>query len=361
MPQFKNFSMQKKHMQESRQLIAIDTISLKEKAKEKCLKILSKIKNAEIKMQNFQKIDHQPYYHWCKNQFQDLQSKVLKIEDEILIIEEKIFQLQKKIIEEENDIFFSESTDQKDFFDSDSFGSEDKIGEWIKQNAWDEVKNKNAYREFCSAAYEEMTGSLKDDNPEYYKATFAFFFDQMQQASFDKKNEQKQEKKKENKQVKTEQEEKLLRSQKIKGIYRNLARQLHPDMNFGLTLQHQELWNDVVQAYENKDLEKLESLQTLFTIFESQNHISSTLESMLYLAEQLNLKLKNKEKTIRKFQKSNEWKFYSAVKSEQRLDQFRKKIQNDLKQYLSNAIKAKNEQKKTLKLLEILLKKKNGG
>ena len=54
------------------------------------------------------------------------------------------------------------------------------------------------------------------------------------------------------------------RSAELRKIYRQLAKQLHPDVNNQLTAEQINLWHLVKEAYQNGDLEKLQALMLVY-------------------------------------------------------------------------------------------------
>ncbi len=54
------------------------------------------------------------------------------------------------------------------------------------------------------------------------------------------------------------------RSAELRKLYKQLAKQLHPDLNDNLTEEQKNLWYLVKEAYENGDLEKLKAMQVVY-------------------------------------------------------------------------------------------------
>ncbi|MFM2326459.1 MAG: hypothetical protein RIR31_661, partial [Bacteroidota bacterium] len=54
------------------------------------------------------------------------------------------------------------------------------------------------------------------------------------------------------------------RSAELRTLFKQLAKQLHPDANPGLTAEQTEIWHLVKGAYESGDLEKLKALQVVY-------------------------------------------------------------------------------------------------
>jgi hypothetical protein len=77
------------------------------------------------------------------------------------------------------------------------------------------------------------------------------------------------------------------RSGNLRNLYRELTKQLHPDVNHELTQEQIQLWHVVREAYENGDLEKLKAMQI---VYEEESSQTSKAESVL-TAEQITLRL----------------------------------------------------------------------
>lgn len=70
------------------------------------------------------------------------------------------------------------------------------------------------------------------------------------------------------------------RSGDIRKLYRELAKQLHPDVNNALTQEQINLWQLVKEAYENGDLEKLKALRLVY-----EKELSDTVEAVDKLSQ----------------------------------------------------------------------------
>lgn len=77
------------------------------------------------------------------------------------------------------------------------------------------------------------------------------------------------------------------RSGSLRKVYRELAKQLHPDVNHDLTQEQIQLWHLVKEAYENGDLEKLKAMQIVY-----EKELSQTAKAETVLTqEQITLRL----------------------------------------------------------------------
>jgi hypothetical protein len=54
------------------------------------------------------------------------------------------------------------------------------------------------------------------------------------------------------------------RSGELRKLYRELAMQLHPDVNNQLTQEQVQLWHQIKEAYENGDLERIKALRVVY-------------------------------------------------------------------------------------------------
>ena len=77
------------------------------------------------------------------------------------------------------------------------------------------------------------------------------------------------------------------RSAELRKLYKQLAKQLHPDVNPELTKEQQHIWHLVKDAYETGDLEKLKALQVVY-----EKEIKAASEQALEFSEEdLQLKI----------------------------------------------------------------------
>ena len=71
------------------------------------------------------------------------------------------------------------------------------------------------------------------------------------------------------------------RSGNLRKVYRELAKQLHPDVNHELTPEQIQLWHLVKEAYEHGDLEKLKAFQIVY-----EKELSQTSKAETVLTEE---------------------------------------------------------------------------
>ena len=101
-------------------------------------------------------------------------------------------------------------------------------------------------------------------------------------------------------------------SQRCTVLFRQLAKELHPDLREVFSTQEKEIWYQAVRAYEEKNLEKLNSTWLLFHLF-CKKGISSDIAVSSFKNLQHEIKAQNNEKRreVRRLKKSSIWGFSS--------------------------------------------------
>jgi DnaJ domain len=125
------------------------------------------------------------------------------------------------------------------------------------------------------------------------------------------------------------------RSGDIRKLYRELAKQLHPDVNNNLTQEQVKLWHLVKEAYENGDLEKLKALRVVY-----EKELAATAEAAVTLThEELTLRLQVLKEGIKVLQEEllhirSQFPFTieQQIKDEDWVAEETAKLQEELKQ-----------------------------
>jgi len=84
----------------------------------------------------------------------------------------------------------------------------------------------------------------------------------------------------------------LADTHELKKLYRELVRRLHPDINPDLPEESRNLWERVLSAYLNGDLEELRTLSMLFLEYETSPNNPSTMEQLALDVERLTVWIK---------------------------------------------------------------------
>ena len=142
------------------------------------------------------------------------------------------------------------------------------------------------------------------------------------------------------------------RSAELRKIFKQLAKQLHPDANPQLTAEQMDIWHLVKDAYETGDVEKLKALQVVYEkeINQLKNGLDELTEDELSLRNNaltegirlLNEELKNIRSqfpfTIEQQIKDEEWVAAEVAGLQKELAQL-KEYENELQQHYLELIK----------------------
>jgi hypothetical protein len=88
-------------------------------------------------------------------------------------------------------------------------------------------------------------------------------------------------------------------SKELRDLYKQLAKQLHPDVNANLTDRQKELWHIVQQAYDAGDLEKLRTIPIVY----EEELLAANQTSASYTEEELLVKIKVLQEGIQVLEK----------------------------------------------------------
>ena len=142
------------------------------------------------------------------------------------------------------------------------------------------------------------------------------------------------------------------RSAELRKIFKQLAKQLHPDANPALTAEQMDIWHLVKDAYETGDVEKLKALQVVYEkeINQLKNGLADLAADELSLRNTaltegirlLNEELKNIRSqfpfTIEQQIKDEEWVAAEVAGLQKELAQL-KEYENELQQHYLELIK----------------------
>ncbi len=105
----------------------------------------------------------------------------------------------------------------------------------------------------------------------------------------------------------------------VKECYRELVRRLHPDLNKNLSARQRELWHEVQQAYQDRDLQWLEQLATRAGVLDESPTRQTSLSDLKKMVRDLKQACGELAKAIRDAKQEPEWHFRAALQSPARL------------------------------------------
>jgi hypothetical protein len=121
---------------------------------------------------------------------------------------------------------------------------------------------------------------------------------------------------------------------RIKQLYRELARRLHPDANSNLPPRARELWHEAQAAYERRDLERLEMLAAMRD-FAGGGHAATigfgwikSLARLKNLYAEMGRKLRSTQKALKRAEQSPAWGF--DLRSSKPRDETRLRLEIEL-------------------------------
>ncbi|MCB1141543.1 MAG: hypothetical protein H7A24_10090 [Leptospiraceae bacterium] len=162
--------------------------------------------------------------------------------------------------------------------------------------------------EFQEEDLKEMFEFFLKINPDIEKESkregmYEYLFSRFKEEFF------KSEKKNHSYQMNEEEPEKIEPNVRVKQIFRELARKLHPDFQKEQNEFIKDLWNEVQVAYENNDLEKLETLLALSNIHVGDFSDDISVSQLLNVKIEFKNQLKAIRNQLRKAKKTREWGF----------------------------------------------------
>ncbi len=252
-------------------LTLTDNNKLRDIAEKDCKKFLSKIDKVKEEMRIFETIDKPSYTKWFNLNFYDMMNRT----------REKIQELESKrsLVEEVYDIAFFKKVSFPEAYRIVQESIEAEKAEELKIKKSDENPEIESDDSFA-----EEDEAFREDLNEFYK-------------NFHKKKSSKEK----GEVGKTE--------ARIKEKYRNAALKLHPDKNKNPTHEEKDLWNDIQEAYKNKDEEKLDFLIQNFNLRKGKSFFQSSIYELRQTKLRLEKSLKSFQKKLKLLKKDPAWCF----------------------------------------------------
>jgi len=130
-------------------------------------------------------------------------------------------------------------------------------------------------------------------------------------------------------------------SRRLKGLYRKLVRQLHPDSQQEMTAQKTEWWHQAQTAYEAGDAEQLEVILSLCEIGESGTTEHTSAALLQRITRQLKSSLREIKREITQQRRKPAWDFSRRSDPEALAGPIRRELMDDLlrRRYQSGQIR----------------------
>jgi hypothetical protein len=99
---------------------------------------------------------------------------------------------------------------------------------------------------------------------------------------------------------------------RVKELYRHLVRRLHPDTGSQADPFLKSLWHDLQEAYNRRDLERLEILLAITEVGKEGDSMQSSLFHIRLVSKKMNSTLISLQKKFMRIRKSDAWKYWHA-------------------------------------------------
>ena len=119
-------------------------------------------------------------------------------------------------------------------------------------------------------------------------------------------------------------------SKRLKGLYRKLVRQLHPDSQREMTAQKTEWWHQAQAAYEAGDAEQLEVILSLCEIGKSGTTEHTSVALLQRITAQLKSSLREIKRQITQQRRKPAWAFSRRADHAALAGQIRRELMDDL-------------------------------
>ena len=123
--------------------------------------------------------------------------------------------------------------------------------------------------------------------------------------------------------------------ERIKRLYRRIARHLHPDCSGRFSPWEQQLWLRAQQAYKKGNVNELETVLSHIEASDTGPLFASTLSDLLQSTREMKARITFLEEELREARRHPAWKF--TQKSSRRLDSLRQRTEQEIIQALNQA------------------------
>ncbi|MCB1191746.1 MAG: hypothetical protein H7A23_17285 [Leptospiraceae bacterium] len=297
----------------TKSLVLIDQKPIRKSYIKDCQKVIKKIDSLKLQIQHFEKADKPAYGNWINTQFGD---EILYIRQKNQELEEK--QLLLEEIEEEAHYYnlnlhqaylrVQHKREHPEEYQDEEPYSEDEEPKFGDYEDFDDAKEdddelEKEFREFMNDFFDAEDAKFGKD-----------FFEDMD-GIFNLR------KKKEKEPV----------DNRLKDRYRYIVQKLHPDSNQNQSDFEKELWFEIQEAYQLRDLEKMDMLIALYNIRKGETEKESSVFELKYTLNILNKSQNYLKKMLTQVKKDPSWNFLTF--SQKKLQDIKKKLKTEFREY----------------------------
>lgn len=276
-----------------RRIVLIDSAPLRQHAASECSSTLAKLDRARAELRRFEEEDRPAYAAWVAATFGPL---LTELRENARLIGEQ----EDLIADVESEMIWSGHSNPRRAYAAvmrkrESPGNEEDHGE--EENP-SEREGPDITAEERREMFEDFVESIfginaKDLHPEVYAAKFADF-----QANVLGENPQS-----------AASETEQTPGSRIKEIYRILVRRLHPDLRAGEDAPVSSVWHEVQEAYEARNLDRLETLLALTEMRDDPAGGNAPLSQLRNALEELARALRTIQRSITQAKLDPAWDF----------------------------------------------------
>jgi DnaJ domain len=326
-------------------MIWIDMDPLLEKERERCELASQDLKEAQDKLDRFKNEVTPAFSIWFHSHFGEALTEVRTLHDKMTELENSISWVR----EESERSGISERAAYELLLKLRSGIEEPRLDDQEQEDE-EEIKGEQSedglpsnFEELLRTAFEELVGPASQFSPkeyndllESYREHFTKEFNEelLNRAESHNQNDRgrSDRKSRSSPQNSRSAPDETKDEEKIKRLYRDLARKLHPDHNSSLSSKETELWYEVQAAYDSQDLSRLE---TLAALTEDGNQIGffkiRSISSLRAILNDFQDRLFSTEKALREAKKNPAWDFLAIQRNPDRLNQLKRSIDRDLR------------------------------
>ncbi|MCB1179175.1 MAG: hypothetical protein KDK36_16445 [Leptospiraceae bacterium] len=328
-----------KHSKTSLGLVLIDQEPIRDDYIKKCKTAFKELKKAQNEWKEFESKDSPEFSRWYNSSFGE---KISKIRDTHQKAGE-IYHLVHEVY------FYAENLGitmyQAYLFVMEKRKNEEKSeeDEWEKYN-----KQKHSNHNQDSETEDDC-----DDDFQFSDAELEMLFEQMLKDNEELKRKCKDPKLKrklfeefkkhfehdENDEDKKEKSESESLEERVKSRYRKLVRILHPDYRENKEDQElDDIWHKVQEAYQNKDIEKLDMLLAICNIKEGNFSEEFSISQILDVSLEYKSQLKALKKKLKLAKKDDAWGFTKRKRINFLKNKIKNRLDDELKKETQNYI-----------------------